>query len=206
MTSTELKIQVSAPRRLTFGAVLAISAYGMLLVIPVLLSVVFVSFLRLSTLTFIVPLLAVLLSIYFLPLGFGNPYVKKLVRSLQPEPSPGHTSFIAQITFNPRIRTGLRALLEDADDVGWLTLTDSELLFRGDSVVLSLPFVRVDAITSEGIGYRGLFVYGRSTVISVPDSPDFHSFKLAERASWVLSDARRNAKKLHDALAARLRA
>src|ERR1051326_6236439 len=180
MTSTEPQIQISLPRRLSFGAVLVISCYGFLLVIPVLLAVLFVSFLRLGALTFIVPVLAVVLTVFFLPLGFGNPYVKRLVRSLQPSPRPEQTSFKAQITFNPRIRSGLRALLEDADDVGWLTLSDTELLFQGDSVILSVPFARVQAITSESIGYRGLFVYGRPTVITVNDFRDFHSFKLAE--------------------------
>jgi hypothetical protein len=159
-----------------------------------------VSLLHLSVLTFLIPLLAIAVTTFFLPLGFGNPYVVRLVRSLQPIDPKSQNSFIAQITFTPRIRTGVRALLEDADDVGWLTFTESELSFQGDSIRLIVPFKRIGGLRRESIGWRGLFLYGPQMVIAVSGLPQASSFKLAERSSWLLPTSRKNAKQLQEHL------
>jgi hypothetical protein len=205
IASAAPQLQIAPPRRLTFSAVLIISSYGLLLVIPVVLAMMFVSLLHLGVLTLLIPLLAVALTTFLLPLGFGNPYVVKLVRSMEPNLAPAQPSFIAQITLTPRIRSGLRALLEDADDVGWLTVSDSGLLFQGDSILLSVPFRRIETVTAESIGWRGLFLYGPQTVITVIGLPNVSAFKLAERSSWLLTASRKNARKLQSCVAAKVR-
>ncbi len=197
-------MKVGPPRLLTLGAVLVISAYGLLLVIPVVMAMMVVSLVHLSALTFLIPLLAIAITTFFLPLGFGNPYVVRLVSSLQPELPNIPNGFIAQITLAPRLRTGLRALMEDADDVGWLSFTESELMFHGDSIRLSVPFARIGGLRTESIGWRGLFLYGPQTVVAVSGLPQATSFKVAERSSWLLPASRKKAKELQEKLSAKL--
>jgi len=205
MLPTALQLQIVPPRLVTFGTVLLISAYGLLLVIPVLLAIVLVSLLHLSALTFLLPLFAAALTTYFLPLGFGNPYVVKLVRSLRPAEAELSNCFVAQITFVPRIRSGVRALLEDADDIGWLSLTESELIFRGDSVRLSVPYSCIQRVKAENIGWRGLFLYGPQSVVEVSGLSKASGLKLAERSSWFLPDSRTKARQLQSCLAAKVK-
>lgn len=204
MTPAASQFQSSPPRLLTFGTVLLISAYGLLLVIPVLLSIIIVSLLHLSLLTFLLPVLAVALTTFLLPLGFGNPYVVRLARSLPPNPVMTSSSFVVQLTFSPRLRSGVRALLEDADDIGWLSIGERALSFYGDSVQLSIPLSQIQDVRTESIGWRGLFLYGRPTVVSVSGLPNANTLKLAERASWLLPTSRSNARRLHSALQARV--
>jgi hypothetical protein len=204
MTPAAAQFQCSPPRSLTFGTVLLLSAYGLLLVIPVLLSIIIVSLLHLSLLTFLLPVLAVALTTFLLPLGFGNPYVVRLARSLPPNPAMTPSSFVVQLTFSPRLRSGLRALLEDADDIGWLSIGECALSFYGDSVQLSIPFSQIRDVRTESIGWRGLFLYGRPTVVSISGLPNVNTLKLAERASWLLPASRSNARKLYGALRTRV--
>ena len=204
MMPTAPQFQIAPPRLLTVGTVLVISAYGLLLVIPVLGAILVVSLLRLSLLTFLLPVLAAVITTFFLPLGFGNPYVVKLARSLPNNPAITPESFVAQITFSPRLRSGARALLEDADDIGWLSFSQSGLSFHGDSVQLSVPFDQIREVRTESIGWRGLFLYGPQTVVSVSGLPNASTLKLAERSSWLLPASRTNAKRLQSALVARI--
>jgi hypothetical protein len=199
------QFQVLPPRLLTFSTVLVISGYGLLLIIPVLLAILLVSLQHLSVLTFLLPICAAGLTTFFLPLGFGNPYVVKLARSLRPTTPTTPESFVAQITFSPRLRSGLRALLEDADDIGWVSFTESGLNFDGDSVQLHLPFEYIRELRTESIGWRGLFIYGPQTVVGISGLPNASALKLAERSSWLLPDSRKNAQRLQNSLAAKVK-
>jgi hypothetical protein len=204
MTSNDPEFEVVPPRLLTFGTVLIITAYGLLLVIPILAAILVVSLLRLSWLSFFLPLLAMSITTFFLPLGFGNTYVVKLVQGLHPAGGTPPGGFIAQITFNPRIRCGIRALLEDADDIGWLSVTETRLIFHGDSVRLSIPLGHIQHLASESSGWRGLFLYGPQTVVTAAGLPSANSFKLGERSSCFLPGSRKNARLLRTTLAARV--
>ena len=82
---------------------------------PFLLLVLVVSVTQFSLLTALIPLLVVAATAYFLPFGLGNTHVTRLVRSLNPAAAQGGEGFIVQLTLSPRLRSGLRALLEDAD-------------------------------------------------------------------------------------------
>ena len=83
---------------------------------------------------------------FFLPFGLGNTHVARLVRSLNPGASRDEDGFIVQLTVSPRLRSGLRALLEDADDIGYLTFAANELRFQGDSVKLSAPWEDIQLV------------------------------------------------------------
>ena len=203
MTSNDAKIEIAQPRRFTLGAVLTVNAYGLFLAVPIIISVLVVSVLKFGLHTALIPLLAVAITALFLPFGLGNSYVARLVRAVKPATAGDLKTFIVQLTFSPRIRSGMRALLEDADDVGYLSFSASELVFQGDSVRLSLPRACIKAVRPQNIGLRGLFVYGRRIGVVVSGLPNVESLEFAERSSWLLPASRRITRELCALLAAK---
>jgi hypothetical protein len=137
------KIEIGPPKLLTTASVFVINAYGLLLIIPFLVSVLAISLLKFGLLTWLIPVGVVVATAYLLPFALGNARIVKLVRSLNAPASKAEDCFVVQLTCSPRIRSGIRALLEDADDIGCLSFTGSELVFHGDSVKLSLPFDQI---------------------------------------------------------------
>jgi hypothetical protein len=174
------------------------------LVVPVLVSILIISVLQFGWLTFLIPLAAIVLSVFLLPLGFGNPYVARLVRSLRHSSSQNCEAHLVQLTRHPRERRGLFAILEDADDVGFLRFTDSELMFYGDSVQLRVPYNQVRNLKQQNSGWRGLFAYGAQTSLAVSDLSDAGTFVFAERSSWILPTSRRNARRMYESLRTRI--
>jgi hypothetical protein len=172
-------------------------SYGLMLVLPVFLSILVASVLRLSALTLVLPLLGIVVSIFLLPFGFGNAYAAKLIGSIAGAAPRPEDHFFVQLTLSPRIRSGLRAFAEDADDLGQLSFTDSALLFRGDSVTLSVPFTQIQSIESNNVGWRGLFVYGRRLVVVVSGLPNVTAVEFAERSSWLLPTSRKITRQLY---------
>jgi hypothetical protein len=202
MQSKSAKIEITQPRLFTAGALAIVSAYGILLAAPFCLSILLISAIRFGIHTALIPLLVVMATAYFLPFGLGNTYITRLVRSLNPAAGQGEDGFIVQLTLSPRIRSGLRAVLEDADDIGYLSFSGTELLFQGDSVKLAVPFDRIEQVQPQNIGLRGLFVYGRRIRVLVSGLPEVESFELAERSSWLLPASRAIARKLYARLSA----
>jgi hypothetical protein len=200
MPSTISKIEIAPPKLFTMGAVLVVCAFGILLGIPVLISVLAVSLMRPGILSLLIPLLVIAATAYFLPFGLGNAYVARLVRSLTPTTDKNQAGFVVQLTLSPRIRSGIRAVVEDADDIGWLSFTASELIFQGDSVKLSIPFDQIKKVQRQNIGLRGLFVYGPRIKVVVPGLPKVESLEFAERSSWLLPTSRRTTKILYQQL------
>jgi len=139
---------------------------------------------------------------FLLPFALGNSRVVKLVGSLNA--NKGEDSFVVQLTCWPRIRLGFRALLEDADDIGCLTITDSELVFHGDSVKLSIPFDHIEQVRPQNVGFRGLFVYGPRITLVVSGLPEVKSVEFAERSSRLLPTSRKTTRKFHERLASKV--
>jgi hypothetical protein len=204
MDSKAATIEVAQPRLFTAGAVAAVNAYGALLVAPFLISVLVVSVTKFGLLTALIPLLVVAATAYFLPFGLGNTHIIRLVQALNPAVAKGGEGFIVQLTLSPRLRSGLRALLEDADDIGYLTFSENELLFQGDSVKLSVPLDRIELVRPRNIGLRGLFVYGRRIKVVVSGLPQVESVEFAERSSWLLPTSRAITRRLHQRLSTRI--
>jgi hypothetical protein len=178
------------------GAVLIVNAYGLFRVVPFVVALLVVSLLPFGVLTVLLPLLAIAGTALFLPLGNGNPYVSRLVRLMVPAAGKPDGGFIVQLTLSPRLRSGLRALLEDADDIGYLSFSDSGLLFQGDSVRFSGPLECIQQFQPQNVGLRGLYVYGRRIGVVVPGLPNVNSLEFAERSSWLLPTSRRITKQL----------
>ena len=201
--ATSARLEIKPPTLLTGGAVAAICLYGVLLMVPVLLSVVTVSVLPFGILTWLIPSATVVAATWFLPFGFGNPHVARLARSLTVSAAGGSDGFVVQVTLSPRLRTGVRALIEDADDIGWLRLSDSELVFQGDSLTFSVPFDQIRSVKPQTIGVRALFLYP-SLKLVVSGLPNVQSLTVAERSSWLLPTARATTKKIGRQLAEKL--
>ena len=200
MHTNSATIEIAKPRLFTAGAVAIVSAYGILLATPFLISVLVISVIQFGILTVLIPLLVVAATAYFLPFGLGNAHVTRLVHALNPAAAKDEDGFIVQLTLSPRLRTGLRALLEDADDIGYLSFTGTGLVFQGDSVKLTVPFDRIQQVRPQNIGLRGLFVYGRRIRLVVSDLPQAEAFEFAERSSFLLPTSRTTTRKLYQRL------
>lgn len=204
MDSKAATIEVAQPKLFTAGAVAAVNAYGALLALPFFISILVVSVIKFGLLTALIPLLVVAATAYFLPFGLGNTYITRLVRSLNPAAAQGGEGFIVQLTLTPRLRSGFRAVLEDADDIGYLSFSENELLYQGDSVKLSVPLDRIELVRPQNIGLRGLFVYGRRIKVVVSGLPQVESVEFAERSSWLLPTSRAITRRLHQRLSTKV--
>ena len=200
MQSNSVTIEIVQPKLFTTRAVAVVSAYGLLLAAPIFTSMLVVSVIGYGILTVLIPLLVVAATAYFLPFGLGNTHVTRLVQSLNPAAGKSDDGFIVQLTLSPRIRSGLRAILEDADDIGYLSFTRTELRFQGDSVQLSIPFDQIQQVRPQNIGLRGLFLYGRRIKIVASGLPQVASFAFAERSSWLLPTSRAITRKMYQRL------
>lgn len=195
-------VEVTSPQAFTPGAIFVISACGVLLATPVMASLLAVTVIKLGILTVLIPAATIAVTAYFLPFGLGNPIVKKLVRSVNPNANEEQDSFIVQMTLCPRIRSGLRAFIEDADDLGYLRFTDSELLFQGDSVRLRIPWKQITDVRPQNIGWRGRYVYGSRLIITVAGMANVEALMLSERTSLLLPTSKRITRKLHQRICA----
>jgi hypothetical protein len=190
----EASIQIGAPNRFDFLAQVICTGYGLLLVLPAVASMLAVSLVGLSFWTLIIPLVTLGLATFFLPFGFGNGYVRRLARPLRP--TEATEAFLVQLTFSPRLRPGLWALFEDADDIGWLYFRGSTLVFSGDFVQLSLPRERLQNLRLETGGLRGLFLYLRIALDPV-GAEGIKTMKFAERSTLLLPNSRTAARQMY---------
>lgn len=182
------------------GAVLVICLYGLVLAVPFLLSLVLVSFFKLGWLTVLVPLAVLAYSALFLPVGFGNSWVTRRILPLRPAQAREEDLFVVQLTLSPRLRGGARALVEDADDFGWLWFGPAGLEYRGDAVTFSLPYAQAVALRRRGIGWRGFFLYGGRMEVVVAEVPGLNRVELAERSSRLLPASRATSRRLYERL------
>ncbi|MGA2659080.1 MAG: hypothetical protein ABSH34_16380 [Verrucomicrobiota bacterium] len=202
--SSTVRIEIVPPARFGAGAQWAIHACGLVLALPVLASVLAMSLGKFALWKLLLPLAAIAGTAYFLPFGLGNACLTRLARALDPAAGKDPDGFIVQLTLSPRIRAGLWAELEDADDIGWLRLTETELVFEGDSVKLSLPYSQIGRVRARNIGWRGLFVYGRRIAVEISGGSKVSALEFAERSSWVLPASRRTTQRLWERLASKL--
>lgn len=179
---------------------MVVNLFGLLLAAPVMVSVLYVSLLTFGVWTVLIPCLVVAMTVIFLPLGFGNPYVAKVVRSLHPASEDGE-GFIVQLRLSPRIRAGLRAIMEDADDVGCLSATEDAIVFAGDSVRLCVPRSSIEEVRVQNVGLRGLYVYGGRVAVRVRGLPGVEVVEFTERCSWLLPGSWRISRRLQERFA-----
>ncbi len=182
------------------AAVLIVTAFGIFRAAPILVAILAVSVIQFGILTLLIPLAALLASAIFVPFGLGNPYVTQLVRKINPRSAGDPNSFIVQLTLTPRLRSGLRAVLEDADDVGILSFSAADLCYEGDSIKLRVPRSQVSMIRPHNSGMRGFYSYGRRIELTINGVPNVTSLEFAERSSWLLTTSKKITKKLYQHL------
>src|SRR3982751_5875762 len=189
------KIEISRPQSFGLISILGKYAFSFLPAIPVLATLLAISLKNLGLWSLIIPLLALAGMIYILPF-FGNAYVCWVARRIQAGTGDSPDKRIVQITLCPRIRTGIRALIEDADDIGYLSFNESGLLFQGDSVKLILPFETIRALQGENVGLRGLYVTAGRIRLDISGLDGFEAVEIAERGSRVLPTSRKITREL----------
>lgn len=200
--STTAQIEITPPRIFTAGSVFVVCAFGILLGLPLLITVLGVSLIRPGILSLLIPLVVIAGTIFVLPFGLGNAYVARLARKFRPVTPQPQEAFLVQLTLFPRIRSGILAVIEDADDIGWLSFNASELVFQGDSVKFSIPLNQITRVQRQNIGLRGLYVISRIKVL-VPGLPKIDSLEFAERASLLLPTSKKITEKLYQQLVER---
>jgi hypothetical protein len=188
--SSPATFEIRPARQFTGRAVLVVSAFGLLLVIPVLLSMLVLSSLHFGIWTALIPLIAISAATLLLPFGFGNTHVAKLARQSRPPDWKDSDCSVVQVTLTPRIRSGFKAVMEDADDIGNLKLGASELVFEGDSIRFSIPYSQIRELRLQTIGFRGLFVY-TCLAMSISGVAGVTDIRIAERASRLLPTSRK---------------
>jgi len=202
MSTPAASLEIAEPKLFTGACVIAVAVYGLVLLIPVSLAIWIMGLFPIGMAwSVLIPLLTILTTMLFLPLGLGNAHITRLVRQMNPEAGQTMDDFIVQITMVPRVRTGLRALLEDADDIGRLHFAERQLIFEGDSLHLTLPLEQVRQVRRQNIGLRGLFVYGPRIEVVVSGLRNVESVEFAERASWLLPTSRQVTRQLFKRLA-----
>lgn len=192
-------LEIRPPARFNEGAVLVFCAYGLLLFAPAVIAVLVVSSLAFGPLTFLIPVAALACATFLLPLGFGNRHVKRIAPAWPDSLPPESEAFLVQVTLTPRLKTGLRSLLDDADDIGWLYFVGPVLHFLGDSVELKLPLSSIRSTCSETAGARWLYLHSRVS-IELSGVGQYEKAAFAERSSSTLPGSRRAARRLQEAI------
>jgi len=133
-------------------------------------------------------LLSILISIsvfYFTPLWGGvNFYVKLIVKRINLPETPN--GFIFQFAADPRLFKGLRGFLEDADDIGILSLQEEALSFKGDCINLCIPYSRIESVQKYNVGWRGIWICGKRIKIKLKNYKQYNSFEFLERHSYTV--------------------
>ena len=101
-----------------------------------------------------------LLPLFFFPVLIGNPYVARIVSKYPAAPRAREGAFLVQAIMNPRLVTGWDAVVEDADDFGWLESDAGEFRFIGDHLKLAVSYENVANVRFQNIGWRGLWLIG----------------------------------------------
>lgn len=141
---------------------------ALLLVFLILLSVVWVMFVR-----------------YLTPGMSGNFYYPRIIRTFVKETSGRDPSMLAQMSLSPRLRKGLRAATDSADDVGLVELGPEAFLFKGDAVSMVIPYDRIGGISRHSVGPRGFWLVRCWIRLHTDAFEDYEHVDLADASSLI---------------------
>lgn len=142
--------------------------------------------------------------IFFYPTVLANPYIKRLVESRQTHAGNATDSFISQIALSPRLYSGIRGFIEDADDVGRLQITESDFFFEGDSIELRVPLHCITRVEKRNPGWRALWICGPRITVSFSGLPQIHTVEFCKRSALTVVSHRKRAGKLFKDLSSRI--
>ena len=212
----EPKLEIGAPEKFRMQAVMLENVFA-LLPIGILNLIALICSLLVGALTHIlfgaptsmfVFLFMIVLAMAFclylmlvcIPVLQANPYVRYLVDKRHGWRPSSSNAYICQLSLSPRFYSGLRGFLEDADDIGWLEITEDGIVFNGDSMNLSLPFEAINRIATFDCGYRMLGMCGRKIRISTRALDGIQALEFGERQSYTIDTSRRLADDIIDAI------
>jgi hypothetical protein len=142
-------------------------------------------------------LLISLLLFYFYPLLLGINYFIKFIAGRIVSPAP-EGACVCQISMTPKLCSGFRAFLEDADDVGYLTVSGDSVDFKGDSIEFSIPKSEISNVRSCNIGWRGCWIAGRRIKLTINGHERFKEIEICERHTWTIPGSWLLSKQLYD--------
>ncbi len=122
---------------------------------------------------------------YFFPLLLLVNYYIKFIAGRIVSPVPVG-AYVCQISMTPKICSGIRAFLEDADDIGYLSVSTGSVEFRGDSVDFSLTKAEIINVRSYNVGWRGYWIAGRRIKIAISGHEKIKEIEISERHSWTI--------------------
>lgn len=204
----DINVEITPPKLFTKNAIVVLNAYSVLLLVPLIIVIFLVPLIfkffkpEMALCLYLVAVgLAACLCLYFLPLGLGNPHVRRLIRRLNFSEQNG---FIIQLASMPRLKSGVWSFMEDADDLGVLSFGEEKLVFKGDSFNFSFPYTRMNNVRKKNIGWRGFWLYGNRITVEVSEPVGNRTFEFTERLSLSLPASRRISKELYNLLSAKI--
>ena len=136
-------------------------------------------------------------SLFFIPLLWANPYICYLVRKgTVPSAEEASTVFLVQLALHPRLHLGIRGWLEDADDIGYLTVSSTGISFTGDHVTLRLPSESIVIVRTRNIGFRGFWICGHRIYLTSSLLGDRDCVEFGDRAAFTTLGCAQNTKSI----------
>ena len=136
-------------------------------------------------------------ALFFFPVLAGwNPYIVHLAGKIHQLPTGSEKSFVVQMALSPRLHTGIRGFLEDADDIGILTFTADTIIFHGDQTTLKLPVDSLTEVSTRNLGFRGLWICGYCTRLRSKLLSDHEFVEFADRSAWTVISAFQRSKEI----------
>jgi len=211
MPANTPEMEIANPRFFTSRACWIINLFSLVLLIPLAMALALMAL----AVTFVPPVYAGLFSVFALmaalfcmifvfPTGLANPYVKRLVESHPEHAGNASNSFISQLALSPRLYSGIRRFVEDADDVGGLQISESDFFFHGDSLELRVPFHCITQVEKRNVGWRGLWICGPRITVGFSGRPPNHTVEFCERSALTVVSHRRRTAKMLKVLSARI--
>ncbi|MCC6357089.1 MAG: hypothetical protein IT577_24660 [Verrucomicrobiae bacterium] len=139
----------------------------------------------------------------FLPVGMSNPLVKTLCAPLRIEDST-LPQYCVQIKFEPREHRGIRAFLEDADDVGILRFERDSLAFQGDAVSFAVPYSTITDLRRVSTGLRGYYLLGKYIQFDATTIGPYKWIAIGERESNLLTTSHKLSRAIFHTLSERV--
>ena len=206
---TETSIAITEPKRFRLSQILAINAFGIAIGLPcgiafgagaVVLVAGTCSGTPLLTFVGLAALLVFAGSLFVMPTMWANPYVRHLVRKAGHSPNSEANAFLVQLALHPRLHDGCRGWLEDADDIGFLTISADGVTFTGDHVSLHVAPESIERLRVRNVGWRGLWFCGSRIELSVSDLNNVDTIEFCDRNALTALGCARNSKSMIHAI------
>lgn len=119
----------------------------------------------LSLLGAVMAILAIPMVFFFNPCAQLNPFLCWKARSTVDPVADTGDQFVCQVSFSPRLQKGLQSALDDADDIGMLTIGQQGLTFHGGFCRFSLPLNLITSMEGKFNIFPGFCLSGRRLIL-----------------------------------------